>query len=213
MNIWKDEDFNQKIGNIIQKEFFPDTEKMKVMSSLLETEADEVWELQKTAEKLMKNKDLEETEGLDEFLCRNMSEEQVVFEKMNGKIRERFDEKYWWVGEGEAGSLGLSSGKVRRNSLMFQPGGLKDQGFKKPASWISTENTRMKNDLVALNSYIMPDISEKELIAIKLAEKSMKGSRNPSRASTPQTPSSRVSSIFPIYNYTLPSKRQREPTK
>jgi hypothetical protein len=212
MNIWKDEEFNQKIGNIIEKEFFPDTEKMKVMSSLLETEADEVWELQKTAEKLMNTKCLEDTEGLDEFLHKNMSEEQVVFEKINKKNKEKFSEKYWWVELNSQDSLGMSSDQ-KKNSLMFQPSGIKDQGFKKPRSWVCAENTRMKNDLVALNSYIMPDISEKELIAIKLAEKSMKGSRNPSRASTPQTPSSRVSSIFPIYNYTLPSKRQREPTK
>lgn len=211
MSNWKDEKFNKKIEEIIRNKFFPDTEKIKVMSSLLDTEADEIWEVQKTAEQLLKTKKTKKIESLDEFLQNNKSEEQEVFEKINKNNKEKFQDNFWWVNISPSDNFKHIS--TTKNALMFQPKGLKDQGFKKPNDWIRSENTRLKKDLVSLNSYIMPEVSEKEQIALKLAERSMKGNRNQSRTNTPQTPSSRVSSIFPLYDYNLPSKRQREQTK
>ena len=82
--------------------------------------------------------------------------------------------------------------------------------FKKPQKKIIKNNTRFDESPLIEKPYSLPDPSEKEIIARRLAENSFRNSERSSRNSTPRTPrSSRISSIFPIFNYQLPSKRNR----
>lgn len=81
--------------------------------------------------------------------------------------------------------------------------------FKRPNKQIIKNNTRLGKLEAVEKGYNMPEPSEKEIIARRLADQSIRSERS-SRNSTPRTPnSSRISSIFPILNYQLPSKRPR----
>jgi hypothetical protein len=92
---------------------------------------------------------------------------------------------------------------------MFMPEAIRDKGgFRKPYKKICKQNTRMEEMKGEGKGFSLQEMSEKETLAIKLMEKS-KNSAKSSRFSTPRTPSSRVSSIFPIINYQIPSKRAR----
>lgn len=205
MKLVRDEEFNEKIGNIIEQQYFPDKEKIEIMISLLESEADESWELQRTAEKIINSQTKTQT-TLGDYLDTHISEEHLNFIKLNQNIQENFNSEHWWI----ANTNNTCSKEIHSHNLLFQAKGLNDPGFKKPHNWIISQNTRLKHQNFSSSSYLMPEINEKEKIALKLAEKSVRSSAKPSRSCTPRTPSSRVSSIFPIYNYNLPSKRQRE---
>lgn len=82
--------------------------------------------------------------------------------------------------------------------------------FKKPQKMIIKKNTRLEELSAIEKGYSLPEPSEKEIIARKLIQQSIRNSDYSSRNNTPRTPkSSRVSSIFPIFNYQLPVKRGR----
>jgi hypothetical protein len=206
MKALKDEKFNEKIGEIIERHYFPDKSKFNIMISLLENETDEPWELEKKADLLKQNQE-KALNSLDEFLEKNISEENLNFIHLNQQNKETFHEKHWWL---QPSSSKSSFKEIQSHNLLFQAKGFKDPGLKKPHSWIRSQNTRLKNSNFSGHSYVMPEISEKEIVALRLAEQSARSGKSNSRFCTPRTPSSRVSSIFPLYDYSLPSKRQRD---
>ncbi|OMJ90499.1 hypothetical protein SteCoe_7086 [Stentor coeruleus] len=210
MNILKEEDYLNEISSIIESDYFPDKKKLNLMSTLLDAKDSGNTTILQATEEILESLPSESSTKLDLFLAKNTSEDNISFQKIQEQASKNFNEKFWWITSTPKG-LEYTSKKDSFNALMFMktPLEINTQDFKKPKKQIIKANTRLSEITAKEKGYSMPEPSEKEILARKIIEQSIRQSEKSSRFSTPKTPSSRVSSIFPIYNINLPTKRNR----
>ena len=95
--VLKEEEYVNNISDIIEKKYFPDKKKMCLMNNLLEAQESDNQAVLKATEEMLKKAGSETLGSLDDFLCKNTSEDNVSFSKIQKKSSEKFMEKYWWV--------------------------------------------------------------------------------------------------------------------
>lgn len=215
MNILKEEDYLNEISSIIESDYFPDKKKLNLMSTLLDAKDSGNTTILQATEEILESIPSESSIKLDLFLAKNTSEDNISFKKIQEQSSKNFNEKFWWITSTPKGLVSPKQEDTPKkepfNALMFMktPLNIEAQDFKKPKKQIIKANTRLSELTAKEKGYSMPEPSEKEILARKIIEQNIRQSEKSSRFSTPKTPSSRVSSIFPIYNINLPTKRNR----
>lgn len=211
--ILKEEEYVSSISEIIEKNYFPDKKKFCLLTNLLEAQESGNQAVLKATEEMLKKISSEKPVSLDAFLCKNTSEDNVLFSTAQKKSSEKFMEKHWWltaVPKALVMHIQPDQPKLPLNSLMFMPEPLHTDVFSRPHKKICANNTRLQELTALQKGFFIPELSEKETLARKLTEQRMSSSEKPFRFSTPgSSKSSRISSIFPVLNYQLPLKRNR----
>lgn len=93
----KEEAYLSQINEIIEADYFPDKKKLGLLLNLIEAEETGNNAVIKATKTLLNSSSFKAHSGLDNFLSKNTSEDNVSFMKLQSENNQKFAEKYWWV--------------------------------------------------------------------------------------------------------------------
>lgn len=96
-NILQEEEYLRHINDIIEADYFPDKKRMSLMNNLIEAKESGNLGILKATEKMLENVNSQCHLGLDVFLAKYNSEDNVSFDKLQQEHAKKIREKYWWV--------------------------------------------------------------------------------------------------------------------
>ncbi|KAF0992093.1 hypothetical protein HZS_4789, partial [Henneguya salminicola] len=121
--VLKEEEYVSKIDQIIERDFFPDLERLRLkneyQSALDSNDLEKLRDVQIKWGKLIADESINGTinepdnpeepqirfETLDEFLSTYTSEDNISFEQIVEETREKQRKKYWWLYEAQEEAL------------------------------------------------------------------------------------------------------------
>ena len=97
MNILKEEEYIDQMSQIIESDYFPDKKKLYLLSTLLDAQDSGNTAIVKAAESMLDSLNSSAHMGLDSFLSKNTSEDNISFSQLQEENTKKFHEKHWWL--------------------------------------------------------------------------------------------------------------------
>jgi len=213
--VWEEDEYLHKLSMIIERDYFPEKQKLFALRALLEAEdSNDSQGISKSKARLEQSRNFS-NESLNEFLSSNTSQDNTSFFKIHTQDLLDFKNKHWWAFASEALQthqlLAIEPPKdlgEKPSSLMFSSElAVANPAFKKPSRQVVAANTRIADFTLTKNSnFKLQGLSEKEKLAFSLSEKLKQSKRAPRSSSRKNSifgtssKKSKSSYLFPVIN-------------